>query len=223
MQFDQFAANYEHVLNESIALSGEDSAFFATYKARYLSEVMSPSLAKILDFGCGVGLLARFLKSHRPDAQVDGFDVSEDSIRRIDESLLRQGTFTCRLAELGNDYDLIVVANVMHHIEARHRASVVSDLSGRLSRAGKLAIIEHNPRNPVTRWVVEHCPFDDDAVLLTPAEGEDYLKGAGLDIFRRDYIVFMPRFLAYLRPMERWLRWLPLGAQYALLAGKNAE
>jgi hypothetical protein len=41
-------------------------------------------------------------------------------------------------------------------------------------------------------------------------------------LMRRDYIVFMPRFLAFLRPLEPWLTWLPMGAQYVVLAEKHA-
>jgi hypothetical protein len=83
-----------------------------------------------------------------------------------------------------------------------------------------LVIFEHNPANPVTRWVVERCPFDHDAILLPPSETCDYARAAGLRVLRRDYIVFMPRPLAWLRPMEPWLAWLPAGAQYAMSARK---
>ena len=76
--------------------------------------------------------------------------------------------------------------------------------------------------NPLTQWVVKHCPFDDDAVLLRPREAARYFAGAGLSIARRDYIVFMPHLLSLLRPFEPWLAWLPLGAQYAVLGEKHA-
>jgi hypothetical protein len=34
------------------------------------------------------------------------------------------------------------------------------------------------------------------------------------------YRVFFPRFLRALRNLERWMTWLPLGAQYYVLAVK---
>ncbi len=223
MQFDQFAGNYEQVLDRTVAASGENSAYFAEYKARYLSRVLSPAFSgKALDFGCGVGLLSRFLNKCLPGLRVDGFDVSHDSISRIDDNLKSQGHFTSTAADLGDDYRLIVVANVMHHILPRERQQVVQELAERLVPGGILAIFEHNPTNPVTRWIVNHCPFDDDAILLPTAEASAYLCHAKLRVMHRDYIVFMPRFLALLRPLEPWLAWLPLGAQYAILAGKCA-
>jgi len=223
MQFDQFADQYEQVLDRTVALSGEDSAYFAAYKARYLRRVLSTSLSgKALDFGCGVGLLSRFLKTYFPAVQLDGFDVSPDSIGKIDDDLKSQGHFTSRTADLAHDYGLIVGANVMHHIVPREREAVIQDLAGRLAPRGILAIFEHNPANPVTRAVVERCPFDADAILLSPAETTGYLGRAKLRLMRRDYIVFMPRFLAFLRPLEPWLTWLPMGAQYVVLAEKHA-
>jgi SAM-dependent methyltransferase len=223
MHFDQFAGDYEQVLDETVAVSGEDSAYFAAYKAFYLCRVLPhPFPGKILDFGCGIGLLSRFLKTHLPSARVDGCDLSRDSINKIDAFLKEQGVFTANAAELGHDYQLIVVANVMHHVAPDARARLVQNLADRLVPGGLLSIFEHNPANPVTRWVVKHCPFDEDAILLSPTETQSYVTHANLNLMRRDYIVFMPRLLSWLRPMERWLAWLPLGAQYVLLAQKNA-
>ncbi|HTD28409.1 MAG TPA: hypothetical protein VK660_03380, partial [Xanthomonadaceae bacterium] len=38
-------------------------------------------------------------------------------------------------------------------------------------------MIEHNP---LTRWMVAHCEFDDDAILLWPKEVKPYFVEAGL-------------------------------------------
>lgn len=223
MHFDQFAGNYKSVLDQSIALSGEDSSYFAEYKALYLARIVGSSFSgKILDFGCGVGLLSGFLKKHLPAARLNGFDVSRESIARIDPSLTANGVFTSEMAHLTCDYDLVVVANVMHHVPPDHRVKTISDLESRLAPNGKLAVIEHNPANPLTRRAVDRCPFDDDAILLPPRESEKLIRDAGMKILRRDYIVFMPRALSWLRPLEPTLAWLPLGAQYAVLGQKHA-
>jgi hypothetical protein len=68
--------------------------------------------------------------------------------------------------------------------------------------------------------VVEHCPFDDDAILLPPAETQEHVAKANLHVQRSDYIVFLPGFLAWLRGIEPALAWLPLGAQYVMMAQK---
>ncbi len=223
MEFDHFAGDYERILDQSVAGSGEDSAYFSEYKALYLQRLLTPAFSgKVLDFGCGVGLLSGFLKKHLPAIHIDGFDVSRESIQAINPALTEQGLFTSDTVQLSRDYQLIVVANVLHHIQREERQRVIRDLADRLAHGGRLAIFEHNPANPVTRWVVERCPFDHDAVLLPPSETGGYASAVGLAVARRDYIVFMPRFLAWLRPMEPWFGWLPLGAQYVTVGQKNS-
>jgi SAM-dependent methyltransferase len=222
MHFDQFAGDYKQVLDSNVAVTGEDSSYFAEYKAKYMARVAGHEFrGRVLDFGCGVGLLSGFLKKHLPQATVDGFDVSRESLGRVDPQLLAQGRFTNEMAKLASGYDMIVTANVMHHIRPEERAGTMSKLAGLLARDGRLAIFEHNPANPVTRWAVERCPFDKDAILLPPVETVAYFKQTDLEILRRDYIVFMPRMLAWLRPLEPALAWLPLGAQYVVLGAKR--
>jgi 2-polyprenyl-3-methyl-5-hydroxy-6-metoxy-1,4-benzoquinol methylase len=222
MEFDRFAGDYEKILDRSVAASGEESAYFAEYKARYLARVVPPALGgRVLDFGCGVGLLAGFLARYLAPARLDGFDVSEESVRRVDPALAGRGVFTADAGRLASDYGLIVAANVLHHVARAERQETLRSLAGRLAPHGRLALFEHNPANPVTRRVVERCPFDDGVELLPPKESSRYLETAGLRVVRRDYIVFLPRALAWLRPLEPRLAWLPLGAQYAMIGEKE--
>lgn len=131
------------------------------------------------------------------------------------------GIFTTSKDDLDSDYDLIVVANVFHHIPVESRKEVMRDLSQRLAAGGLLTIFEHNPANPVTCWCVDHCPFDDDAVLLPPNETIGRVRDAGLQLKRRDYTLFLPVGLGRLSGLESWLRWLPMGAQYVVVAEKS--
>jgi trans-aconitate methyltransferase len=222
MHFDQFAADYKQVLDKNVALSGEDSEYFAEYKARYLARRLSSNFTgKILDFGCGVGLLSRSLKKHLPAANLDGYDISSASLTCIERELTSRGTFTSDLARLRRDYDLIVVANVLHHVPVAQRSTTIQALVDRLVAGGQLAVFEHNPINPATRWAVKQCAFDKDAVLLPMRETVAYLETAKVRVVRRDYIVFMPRALAWFRRFEPCLAGVPLGAQYVLLGEKR--
>jgi SAM-dependent methyltransferase len=222
MQFDQFAGNYQQVLDRAVAASGEGSSYFAEYKAQYLARTLQKaSFTRVLDYGCGVGLLSRFLHQHLQPERLDGFDISQDSIAQVNPSLTSNGMFTSDPARLRSDYTLIVIANVLHHVDPRHRSEVVKDLSGRLENGGVLAIFEHNPANPLTRRTVDRCPFDKDVVLLPPSETLGMATAAGLEQIRRDYIVFLPHALAALRFLESSLAWLPLGAQYVVLGKKR--
>lgn len=215
MHFDRFAADYEGILDRAVALSGESSSYFAEYKARYLAGVMPLGFAgRVLDFGCGVGLLSACMRRRWPLARIDGFDVSDGSLARVAPTLASAGLFTSDTGRLASDYDLVVLGNVLHHIPPAERRATVGDLAGRLAPRGRLAIVEHNPANPLTRRTVARCPFDEGVELLPAKESTGHLAAAGLRLLRRDYIVFLPRPLAWLRPLEPRLAWLPLGAQY---------
>ena len=222
--FDQFADTYQQIHTENIKVTGESSEFFAEYKARYIARRMGVEFSgKILDYGCGVGMLSGFLKQTFPQAVVDGYDPSEGSVAKVDPRILEQGTFTSDWAEVGCNYNLIVVTNVMHHVPPAERHDVILRLRDHLAPRGILIIVEHNPLNPMTRWAVANCAFDDDAILLPTAETKAYVASSGLEILRRDYIVFFPRLLSWFRRMEPYLGWCPAGAQYALMAQRGAR
>jgi len=220
--FDDFSGNYREVLDGSLTISGESSEYFAAYKADYLARLAGTGFrGRILDYGCGVGLLSRLLKQRLPQARVDGYDVSAQSVGQIPAELATQGKFTSNLGELKPGYALAVISNVMHHIPPAQRQQTINSIAGLLAPGGRLVVFEHNPWNPATRWVVSHCPFDGDAVLLRPAETRRYFVNAGLRPNTRQYIVFFPRVLSFLRRLEPSLGWLPAGAQYALTGEKR--
>jgi 2-polyprenyl-3-methyl-5-hydroxy-6-metoxy-1,4-benzoquinol methylase len=222
--FDQFADTYQQVHTENIRVTGESSEYFARYKACYFARRMGPQFSgTILDYGCGVGMLSKYMKQTFPQAAVDGYDISDASIARVDPAIRVQGTFTSDWSQLGSHYELVVVTNVMHHVPPAERQGVIARLGDRLAPNGTLIIVEHNPLNPLTRWAVANCAFDDDAILLPTSEAAGYVLNSGLQIVRRDYIVFFPRLLLWLRPLEPRLSWCPSGAQYALVARRAAH
>lgn len=109
---------------------------------------------------------------------------------------------------------------MLHHIPVDERIDVIQNIYKRLRNGGKLYIIEHNMRNPVTKQTVGRCSFDDDAVMLSCRETERLLHDAGFEDIHSRYIVFFPKKFAGLRFLDRGLGWLPLGAQF-LAAGKK--
>lgn len=220
-EFDKFAQNYNEMLNQCVRFGGENWDYFTRNRANYVTQFMASDFSgKVLDFGCGIGNLAVILKELRPRLFIHGFEVSEESIKKIPSHLLSQGKFVSALEKLDSDYDFIVVAGVFHHIPVEERMQTMRELKKRLSPQGQVIIFEHNPANPITRRVVSQCPFDDNAVLLYPGEIKKYLQAANLSKIHQDYIVFFPGFLSFMRRFESRLSWLPLGAQYAVV-GKH--
>ena len=222
-EFDHYAGDYKSLLDRSIKMSGDSAEYFCEYKACYIARVVGPHFSgKILDFGCGIGLLSARLKQHLPGATVHGYDSSSESIHVIPPELAACGRFTSDWNSIDGDYQLAVLSNVLHHIGQAQREQTIVDIADHLAPGGKLILFEHNPWNPLTRWVVRHCPFDDGVVLLPPGEVSTYFARTALAVRKRDFIVFFPKMLSAFRGLEPWISWLPLGAQYAVVGEKHA-
>jgi hypothetical protein len=67
---------------------------------------------------------------------------------------------------------------------------------------------------------VRTCRFDENAVLIGRRTLSRRLRRAGFEITDSRYRIFFPRPLSALRPLERFLTWLPLGAQYYVVGRK---
>ena len=65
---------------------------------------------------------------------------------------------------------------------------------------------------------MRRIPFDRDAVPLSPRRARGLLAAAGFDGLRIRSLFYFPHALRLLRPLERSLARLPLGAQYWVLA-----
>jgi hypothetical protein len=115
-------------------------------------------------------------------------------------------------------YDLIFSACVFHHIEAAEHVGIFRKLRERLAPGGTMAIFEHNPVNPVSRYIVATCPFDENAVLIPAAELARRQREAGFGKVEVTYTGFFPGSLKALRPLEPAMGRLPVGAQYYTLA-----
>ncbi|HVP64840.1 MAG TPA: class I SAM-dependent methyltransferase [candidate division Zixibacteria bacterium] len=221
-RFDRFADDYKALLDRSVSITGEGGEHFARVKAAYMASVLGAKFSgRLLDFGCGVGLLSQALCDQFPGAQRDGFDPSPASIASISDRLKQAGNFTSIREHLRPGYEAIVLANVLHHVPVTEHQNTINFCVQLLAQRGRLFIFEHNPLNPVTRHAVDRCPFDEHAVLLRAGESIALLRNAGLTAISRDYIVFFPKFLAAARPLERFLAWFPLGAQHVSTGMKN--
>ena len=114
-------------------------------------------------------------------------------------------------------FDLIFTACVFHHIDADQHVPLFEGLRKLLRPGGVLMVFEHNPINPVTRYIVATCPFDENAVLIpgpvlkAPIAPRSRFCQGGTCATPAS----IPHALASAAPVpEPWLGWLPIGAQY---------
>ena len=220
-EFDEFAESYDRVLGESLPASLNESGYFAEYKIALMAERMKQAPPKrILDFGCGAGRSLPYLARQFPEAELWGYDVSSESLKFAKQRAPKARLFSQWTEVGGVEFDAIIAANVFHHIPKTDRKFALEQCRDALAPAGQMFMFEHNPYNPLTRWVFERCPFDVDAAMLTLREALDLSGTAGFSTETHGYTLFFPRPLAWFRSLEQFLRVLPLGAQFYVQMAK---
>jgi SAM-dependent methyltransferase len=226
-EFDRFADAYYDQHRENIAVTGESPEYFAEYKIRQLRQIVERdeiAVSRICDFGSGIGNSIPFFRKYFPAAALTSSDVSERSLTLSQQRY--PGDATCVLIENGripcdaDAFDLVFSACVFHHIPHDEHVMWLRELYRVTRRGGLCAVFEHNPLNPLTVHAVNTCPFDENARLIFARDFAKRLNAAGWMPAQVQYNLFFPRGLARLRPLEAWLGWLPLGAQYVAFARK---
>lgn len=220
-EFDEYRDTYVETVERSISFSGLSYDFFQQSKALMIRDLLATRLAdrprpRLLDVGCGIGALHPLLSGLF--ASIHGADVSCESIERakLENPGNRYVAYDGKLLPFAdNRFDMALSVCVMHHVPVMHWTGFMAELTRVVSPGGMVCLIEHNPLNPGTRVSVARCPFDEDAVLLGTRTMRGYMRRAGLTEVETRNFVFFPSNRPAFRTLERWLHWLPLGAQYA--------
>lgn len=227
-EFDKFAAEYRDIHAANIKLSGESPEYFAEYKIKDIATELARAggfeRPRVLDFGAGVGYSVPFFHRHVPGARVTCLDVSR---RSLEIGTTKHGNaaefthFDGRSIPYGAEhFDVALASCVFHHIAHAEHVALLAEIRRVLRPGGALFVFEHNPFNPLTRHAVNTCAFDENARLITAGAMRKCVSAAGFSSAVAKYRIFFPAALRALRPVEVRLTWLPLGAQYYVLARK---
>lgn len=220
MGFEEYKQSYVAEVEQSIDFAGQGHDFFIRVKADELVASCDRQLGNleqrsVLDLGCGVGLMSRYVGEHF--GELHGVDIAPGVVERA-ASHFPEGKFQLydgkRVPFEDETFDVAFTVCVLHHVPPEQWASLVAEMARVLKPGGLLYIFEHNPYNPLTRRAVSNCPFDADATLLTRSRSAALLRSAGLDAAEERYVLFFPWSGSGFRSIESGLRWLPLGAQY---------
>lgn len=227
VEFDKFAEEYRDLHAANIRLSGEDPEYFAEYKVADIAAELARERAvarTALDFGAGVGYSVPFFSSHLPATKVTCLDVSRKS---LELGAARHGSAAQfrhfdgrRIPYADGTFDVALASCVFHHIPHDEHVALLAEIRRVLVPGGRLFVFEHNPLNPLTRYAVNTCAFDEHAELVLASTMRRRACDAGFATARVRYRIFFPHALRGLRPLERKLTWLPLGAQYYVAARK---
>jgi SAM-dependent methyltransferase len=226
--FDQFADSYDRALSEALAATGEDGKYFAQGRVNWLGKCLRRrgfSARFVMDYGCGVGSTAPMLLEGLGAESVLGLDVSARSVEIAQQT---HGSEHLRFSTIqgyrpDGTCDLVYSHAVFHHIDPKDRGDALRIVFDSLRPGGLFAFWEHNPWNPGTRYVMAHCAFDGDAITLTAPEAKRLLRSAGFQVLQNDFLFIFPRALKLLRPAEKLVTKLPLGAQYLNLCRKPSS
>ena len=234
-EFDQYSDDYCGGCEVGIKrLLGRDLSDYVGVKAEWLLRDLSSgwlpagATPKLLDYGCGTGVLLASLRRLGFQGELQGADISAgmlaEAARQWQEGELPE------LQQIGDggapcadrSFDVIAVSAVFHHVMPPQRPGVFRDIARMLRPGGRVYVFEHNPLNPVTQFIVKRTPIDHDAVLLRAGEVRRGLAAANLETVRTRYLMFFPPALPWLRPLERGLGWIPMGGQYVVV-GRRQE
>ncbi|MFC2074707.1 class I SAM-dependent methyltransferase [Bdellovibrionota bacterium] len=237
-EFDSYANKYSAGMeNPLVKAFGKDAEDYLGVKvklllknltARPLKHSESNEKIRYLDFGCGIGSFIKILTENNFDGIPAGCDVSGNMLEKAKENCnfipapnffkVDQRT----LALPSSEYNLVIACCVFHHILPKNRPAVFEQIINSLKPGGRLAIFEHNPLNPLTRWVVSRTPVDKNAVLLNLKEVQTSMVETGFENIFKNYMMFFPPKLKFelLEKCEQALSWLPIGAQYFISGDK---
>lgn len=225
--FDDYANDYRSIHTDNVKISGADSFYFARHKVQQLMQFESSTQnARMLDVGCGDGATELFISQYMPYWKVEAIDISEKSIACAKEKKLANAVFSVydgkNIPFEDNHFDILFIAAVMHHIDFTYHGTVMKEMFRVLKPGGRIYLFEHNPVNPVTRYLVKTCVFDKDAKLLGYNYCNKLLKDARFRNIEKKFILFFPRsgILSNLIKLEEKLGWMPLGGQYMFRAEK---
>lgn len=213
--FSKYAESYDAHLEASLPGRSEDLGFFAHYKAELAARRLgNAGVQSVLDFGCGPGRGLPFIADQFPQAEIWAYDPSEACAGEASRQLPTAKVVSRSKDIPGGHFDCVFLCNVLHHVPKPTRADELRRCRDALNARGSLFVFEHNPFNPLTRWVFERCPFDRDAEMLRLSATRSLGEEAGLQVVNAGYCLFVPSAFAGIYRLEDFLGWLPIGAQY---------
>jgi 2-polyprenyl-6-hydroxyphenyl methylase/3-demethylubiquinone-9 3-methyltransferase len=144
-----------------------------------------PAPVRVLELGCGEGYSTEGLVAAFPGAQIEAIDVA-DTIGRLYAGPAGRVRFRRMYAEelaeeMPGGFDLIVLSDVLHHVPAGARASLLAAVRVLLAPGGVLAFKDwHRDATPMTWavWGADRFLTGDRVAYLTRSEARRAMEAA---------------------------------------------
>ena len=122
-------------------------------------EALIPNALKILDFGCGYGMLANLIAIKKPSRSVVGIDLNCRRIRTAKHSIKNRTNieFLCAAIEdlEAAQYDAVVMTDVLHHIDDISVKRLLRIVTSLLRDNGVLVILDVD-RTPFWKFYITY-------------------------------------------------------------------
>jgi cyclopropane fatty-acyl-phospholipid synthase-like methyltransferase len=113
---------------------------------RELAKLDFRKINKVLDAGCGSGVLCRYLEEKHPHLHLYGCDISQSSLEHCRENSRKTDTtyFEHNFvnASVADKFDLIVSRLVFHHLSLSQQKIGLKNLRSSLSDEGQICLID---------------------------------------------------------------------------------
>lgn len=148
---------YEKYTSTSV-LAGVDVKEFTAWSTKYFVKNILPHFPpsrqiRILEIGCGYGRYLRTLLD-QGYSDVYGIDISEEQIRFAREHMgvdaVEQVDALDFLRSTKHSYDVILLLDVMEHLEVNYSIELLRNIYSVLNKGGKLIIQVPNGITPLT-------------------------------------------------------------------------
>lgn len=223
MDFNESKYTYREIIDDSISFIGKDVEFFTKLKANFIRSIIKknhPNLQRprLLDIGCGHGFIHNYLSSNVDIVGVETASEVLDLARKENPNVRYLSYDGKYLPFEDGTFDVVITICVMHHVPQEQWEAFLLDMKRILKPEGIAVVFEHNPYNPVTKYVVSNNILDEDAVLLSSHRLKKLMLKAGFNKVSRKFIFFTPFAQRVFRWLDNILWWCPLGAQYFSVA-----
>jgi 2-polyprenyl-3-methyl-5-hydroxy-6-metoxy-1,4-benzoquinol methylase len=225
-EFDEMSENLDDLLKEGLGIFAKFRESMKEYKAEYLKYLLPTEPKAILDFGCGSGLYTPYLKKYFPNTMIYGCDISSKSIEvakgKYPEYQFSVISSVDDLVQYKGIIDCVFINCVLHHMPPTEHEKWITGISNNMRKGASLIIFEMNMINPLVRNLGKKHQIDKNATMLK----SNYCKRIVEKCFNGGevklcYSYFFPWRNKLFVGVEHKLGWLPLGAQYYVVAKKN--
>lgn len=155
-------------------------------KAKTILSLSKGKNTRILDLGCGTGILSKYILEQNPEVRIEGVDISPKAIEVAKKNLKNFKNAKFRVGDTGklpfkdNTFDVVAGNSILHHVSLEEAIPEII----RVSKEGaKVWFSEPNYLNPQI-FIQKHVPFIKN--MMQDSEDERaFFKWEMLEMFKK--------------------------------------